>query len=110
MNYYRLDAIMGRFGLSLRRLAKRDNLVAKTGGVGYAQSVLVPELTVRLVKEDMNVDDDAAREIMRNSIDLGLRVNSHDDTVAYDGDSGLSEDDGSALSEVEEIVELSDDE
>lgn len=30
---------------------------------------------MRLVKEDMNVDDDGARQIMRESIDIGEKMN-----------------------------------
>lgn len=43
--------------------------------VGYAQAVLVPELALRLVKEDMGVNDDSARQILRESIDIGEKVN-----------------------------------
>lgn len=48
---------------------------------GYAQSVLVPELAVRLVKEDMGVDDDSARQILRDSIEIGQRLNPALDDV-----------------------------
>lgn len=48
----------------------------KTAGVTiYAQAVLVPELSVLLVKEDMNVSDNEARQILRESIDIGEKVN-----------------------------------
>ncbi|KAJ5246083.1 hypothetical protein N7468_001066 [Penicillium chermesinum] len=93
-----LDAIMGRFAVSLRRLAKQDSLVTKTGVVRYAQSVLVPELTVLLIKDDMDVSEDAAREIMRDSIDIGLMVNAQVDIVPID-EPALSEASGSELSE-----------
>ncbi|KAJ5308894.1 hypothetical protein N7508_004273 [Penicillium antarcticum] len=70
-----LQAVIDRFSLRLRRLATSDH-IAKTAGVaGYAQSVLVPELAVRLVKEDMNVSDEAARQILRESIEIGERLN-----------------------------------
>lgn len=45
------------------------------GPVGYAQEVLVPELAVRLVKEDMGVNEETARQILRETIDLGEKVN-----------------------------------
>lgn len=61
--------------MKLRRLATSDRIVKQAGVVGYAQSVLVPELAVRLVKEDMGVDDDAARQILRESISLGEKLN-----------------------------------
>lgn len=37
--------------------------------------MLVPELAVCLVKEDMGVDDDAARQILRESIHIGQKIN-----------------------------------
>jgi len=45
------------FSRTLRRLAATDNLINTAGVTGYAQAVLVPELSVLLVKEDMGVDD-----------------------------------------------------
>lgn len=50
--------------------------------VPYSQAVLVPELAVRLIKEDMDVDDDSARQIMRESVDIGEKLNpAPNDTV-----------------------------
>ena len=43
--------------------------------VPYAQAVLVPELAVRLVKEDMGVPDETARQILRETMDLGEKLN-----------------------------------
>jgi hypothetical protein len=71
----RLQVLTDRFAVKLRRLATSDRIVKQAGVVGYAQSVLVPELAVRLVKEDMGVDDDAARQILRESISLGEKLN-----------------------------------
>ncbi|KAL3495378.1 RTC4-like domain-containing protein [Aspergillus germanicus] len=77
-----LNAITSRFSRKLTRLAKEDKIINKAGPVGYSQSVLVPELAVRLIKEDMNVDEETARQIMRESIDLGEKVNfAPNDTV-----------------------------
>lgn len=72
---------MERFAVKMSRLAKYDSIIQKAGPAVYAQSVLVPELAVRLVKEDMNVDDDAARQILRESIKLGQKVNPAPDDV-----------------------------
>ena len=65
----------------MRRLAASDEIVKKAGVAGYAQSVLVPELAVRLVKEDMGVDDEGARQILRDSLDIGQRLNPAMDDV-----------------------------
>ncbi|KAJ5629170.1 hypothetical protein N7528_002827 [Penicillium herquei] len=82
-----LDGVMGRFAVKLRRLTKDDNLATKVGIVGYAQSVLVPELAVRLIMEDMDVSADGAREIMRESVDIGQKLNpQQDDVVVIDDD------------------------
>lgn len=73
--------IVDRFSLRLRRLAATDEIVKKAGVAGYAQSVLVPELAVRLVKEDMGVDDDSARQILRDSIAIGQKLHPALDDV-----------------------------
>ncbi|CAG8414948.1 unnamed protein product [Penicillium salamii] len=70
-----LDAVIARFSRSLRRLAATDRIVKTAGVAGYAQCVLVPELAMRLVKQDMGVDDEEARQIMRESMDIGQKLN-----------------------------------
>lgn len=73
--------------MKLRRLATSDHIVKQAGVVGYTQSVLVPELAIRLVKEDMGVSDDAARQILRESIALGEKLNpALDDEIAIPDD------------------------
>ncbi|RHZ63393.1 hypothetical protein CDV55_105880 [Aspergillus turcosus] len=70
-----LQALTTRFSRKLRRLAAEDHIVKTAGPVIYAQAVLVPELAVRLVKEDMGVDVDSARQILRESIEIGEKLN-----------------------------------
>ncbi|KAE8349905.1 RTC4-like domain-containing protein [Aspergillus coremiiformis] len=70
-----LQALTTRFSRRLRRLAASDHIVKSAGVVGYAQAVLVPELAIRLVKEDMGVNDETARQILRDSIDIGEKLN-----------------------------------
>lgn len=70
-----MQLLTDRFAVKLRRLATSDRIVKQAGVVGYAQSVLVPELAIRLVKEDMGVSDDTARQILRESISLGEKLN-----------------------------------
>ncbi|KAL4887940.1 RTC4-like domain-containing protein [Aspergillus ambiguus] len=70
-----LHGLTDRFSRTLRRLAAEDHIVKKIGVVGYAQHVLVPELATRLVKEDMGVNDESARMILRQSIDIGEKLN-----------------------------------
>ncbi|EKV11213.1 RTC4-like domain-containing protein [Penicillium digitatum] len=70
-----LEAIIRRFSVVVRRLATTDELIKTAGVAGYTQSVLVPELAVLMVKDDMKVNDEEARRIMRESMDIGDRVN-----------------------------------
>ncbi|KAJ5678838.1 hypothetical protein N7462_007082 [Penicillium macrosclerotiorum] len=76
-----LQAVTDRFSLRLRRLATSDHIVKTAGVVGYAQSVLVPELAVCLVKEDMGVSEETARQILRESISLGEKLHPAVDDV-----------------------------
>lgn len=90
--FCRLQAIVDRFSLRMRRLSTTDEIVKKAGVAGYAQSVLVPELAVRLVKEDMGVDDEGARQILRDSLDIGQRLNpAMDDIVPVPQEVGDSD-------------------
>ncbi|EPS27874.1 hypothetical protein PDE_02818 [Penicillium oxalicum 114-2] len=90
-----LQALTDRFAVKLRRLATSDRIVKQAGVVGYTQSVLVPELAVRLVKEDMRVSDDAARQILRESIGLGEKMNpATDDDIPIPDDLAASFEDG----------------
>ncbi|KAJ5219155.1 uncharacterized protein N7498_001254 [Penicillium cinerascens] len=83
-----LQGIVDRFSLKLRRLSSSDHIVKTAGVAGYAQSVLVPELAVRLVKEDMDVNDHAARQILRESMQLGQKLNpAADDVVPVPAES-----------------------
>lgn len=72
-------------------MAKDDTLVAKIGVVGYSQSVLVPELATRLIMDDMNVTADVAREIMRDTVDIGQKINPQQDDVVSFEESDLDE-------------------
>lgn len=72
-------------------MAKDDTLVAKVGVVGYSQSVLVPELATRLIMDDMNVTADVAREIMRDTVDIGHKINPQQDDVVSFEESDLDE-------------------
>ncbi|KAL4939859.1 RTC4-like domain-containing protein [Aspergillus oleicola] len=76
-----LQSLTTHFARKLRRLATQDHIVKQAGVVAYAQAVLVPELAIKLIKEDMAVDDDAARQIMRESIELGQKVNPAENDV-----------------------------
>ena len=77
----RMDTIITRFASKIRNLTPLDPLMKAAGVSGFVQSVLVPELTVMLVKEDMDVGDEDARQIMRESMEIGELLNEQPDDV-----------------------------
>ena len=72
---------MSNFSSQIRRLAATDKLISSGGVSGYVQAVLVPELAVLLVKEDMGVDDESARTILQESIEIGDLLNEEEEEV-----------------------------
>lgn len=78
---------MLRFAGKIRRLASSDSLISTGGVSGFVQAVLVPELAVMLVQADMNIDDEEkAREILRNSVEIGHMLNEEEDELIQDPD------------------------
>lgn len=75
---------MSRFASKLRRLAASDKLISSGGVSRYVQAVLVPELAVLLIKDDMGLDEDRAREVMRDSVDIGNLLNEEEDETITD--------------------------
>ncbi|KAK4973242.1 hypothetical protein LTR66_011225 [Elasticomyces elasticus] len=77
------ESILSQFSTKLRQLAVSDKLIAAvgvSGGVsGYVQAVLVPELALALVKEDMDVDAERAREVMTEGTDVGDLLNEEEE-------------------------------
>ncbi|KAH8675485.1 RTC4-like domain-containing protein [Xylariales sp. PMI_506] len=65
------DFILKSFSDTLRQRAIEDRLVSARGYAGYVQAVLVPELAVRLIMDDMGVNEKNARKIMLESSALG---------------------------------------
>ncbi|PKS06342.1 hypothetical protein jhhlp_007090 [Lomentospora prolificans] len=65
------EAIFARFSKLLRKRAVEDSLVSSRGYSIYVQVVLVPELAVRLVMDDMDVEAEAARRILEESAAIG---------------------------------------
>lgn len=69
------ENIMSKFTPKLKKRAPIDRLIAARGPTAFVESVVVPEVTVLLIKEDMKVDEDAAREILQESREIGDLVN-----------------------------------
>ncbi len=80
----RAENIMSRFASKLRRLAASDKLISSAGVSRYVQAVLVPELAVLLVMDDMKVDEEKAREVLRDSVEIGNLLNEEEDEIITD--------------------------
>lgn len=65
-------------------MASTDKLVSTGGVAGFVQAVLAPELAVMVVKDDMKVDDEQAREILRESSEVGNLLHEEEDEVIKD--------------------------
>jgi hypothetical protein len=87
------EKLIDQFSSLLRKAAVRDRVVSARGQTTFVQCVLVPELAVRLIMEDMAVDEEEARDIMKESIAIGELLNEEvgDIVVLEDNsDSGSS--------------------
>ncbi|KAK3355117.1 RTC4-like domain-containing protein [Neurospora tetraspora] len=85
------EHLVNNFSSELRNRAVQDRLVSKRGYMVYVQSVLVPELAVRLIMEDriqqanQEVTEEEARNIMKDSVWVGELLNEEDaDHVLYE--------------------------
>lgn len=84
-----MEAILSKFASKMRRIAPSDPLIQATGVSAFIQTVLVPELTVMLVKEDMNVDAKTARMIIQESMAIGELVNEMPDDIVHVDESDM---------------------
>lgn len=69
------ENIMHKFTPLLKYRAPLDRLIAARSTAAFVDSVVVPEVTVLLIKEDMNVPDEEARTILTDSSEMGDLVN-----------------------------------
>jgi RTC4-like domain len=68
------DQLVPMFQSVLKQRALVDKVVSGRGAVAFIQSVLLPELAVRLISDDMLVSRDEARQILEDSKQLGELV------------------------------------
>lgn len=68
------ENIMHEFTPLLKKRVVKDRLMAARGVTGFVQSVLVPEVTVLLIMEDMDIVTDEARTILKDSVGIGELV------------------------------------
>ena len=86
--------VIDTFGVRLREMAEQDAVVRTAGVSNYVRAVLVPELAVLLVKDDMALnghDDERAREILKQSAEVGDLVNEIEEDMIKK-EPGLEED------------------
>ncbi|KAK0126269.1 hypothetical protein ONS95_007881 [Cadophora gregata] len=65
------ENIMRKFTPLLKERLPHDPVMSARGFTAYVQSVLVPEVVVRLIMEDMDVDVEKGREILADSVNVG---------------------------------------
>jgi RTC4-like domain len=82
--------VMEKFGEKIR---KSDNLLPALkfcGGVtGYVSTVLVPEVGVRLIMEDLGIEREEAKGVMKESVEYGAVANAA--VEISDDDDGSSD-------------------
>jgi hypothetical protein len=86
------ETLIDHFSALLRKVAVQDRVVSARGQTTFVQCVLVPELGVRLIMDDMHVDEQEARDIMKESVSVGELLNEEEEDVVLledesDGDS-----------------------
>jgi hypothetical protein len=69
------ENIMNKFTPLLKERAPKDRLIAARSPTAFVEAVVVPELTVLLIMDDMKVADKEARDILKESSELGDLVN-----------------------------------
>ena len=73
-----MSEVLGRqFDDTLREGAVHQTLISARGSVAFMQMVLLPEVAVRLIMEDLIIDEEAARDVMLESAAIGELI--HDD-------------------------------
>ncbi|TLS25351.1 hypothetical protein PpBr36_07671 [Pyricularia pennisetigena] len=78
------EYLVKRFSRQLRERAIQDRLVAARGHTTFVQSVLVPELAVQLMMEDLDIEAEAARDVLQESAKLGELLHEEDKDVIHD--------------------------
>ncbi|KAF2806954.1 uncharacterized protein BDZ99DRAFT_448593 [Mytilinidion resinicola] len=83
-----MEYITKTFAPQIRRLAPTDKLISSGGMSKFVQSVLLPELVIRLVIDDMKVNEERAKEIIGESGEVGDLVHEEDDDAVRRDEHG----------------------
>lgn len=94
-----LEAIMGKMANRIREVGSTDRLIAGGGVSAFVQSVLVPELGVRLVMEDLDCGEEKAKRVVKETVEMGELVNDEEEDgegpdYYYDDDDDEGNDGG----------------
>ena len=77
------------------KIRKKESLLESLkfcGGVmGYISAVIVPEVGTLLIMDDMHVERDEAKKIMRESVPYGNAVNPSIDIISSDEEADESD-------------------
>lgn len=65
------DHILAHFRKNLRKATTTDKLYMDLGVAGVMQDILVPELTLLLIREDFSCDEARAMEVLKESGEIG---------------------------------------
>ncbi|CAG8975684.1 hypothetical protein HYALB_00007887 [Hymenoscyphus albidus] len=68
------ENIMNKHTDLIKKRAPKDTLMSARGVTGFVQSVLVPEVAVLLIKEDMKISIEEARDLLAESARMGELV------------------------------------
>ncbi|KAK9237618.1 RTC4-like domain-containing protein [Lipomyces kononenkoae] len=80
----------------IRRASRRNRWITNVSITGYASAVLVPELAIRLIMEDQNVDEEKAEMIRQDSLEYGRIVFGHERDMFDQSDNDQGEDESKA--------------
>ncbi|RDW78081.1 hypothetical protein BP5796_05933 [Coleophoma crateriformis] len=69
------ENIMKNFSALLKERAMKDRLISARGVPSFVQAVLVLEVACVLIMEDMKIEEEEARTVLKDSIRLGELVN-----------------------------------
>lgn len=77
--------ITSHFSATLREQAGVDKVISGRGVAAYVQMVLAQEVGTLMIMEDMKVEEERAREIIKESSDIGYRLHGSRDSEPASG-------------------------
>jgi hypothetical protein len=88
------EIVMKKLGNRIRNKESLLESLKFCGGVmGYISAVIVPEVGTLLIMEDMGVERDEAKTVMRDSVPYGNVINASIDVISSDEEGDDSDSD-----------------